>query len=151
MEAFSWAFHKFIMHGPLWFIHKTHHLPSKSALEANDVFSLFFGSIAASFIFFGLRANTIWLAGLGFGITTYGLVYFVLHDMGVHNRIKNNYLSRATFFSRIKRAHKIHHKSFERIPSSSFGLLVVAPSVFQSGANDRPNSSSTHSTPNAQV
>ena len=142
MEGFSWAFHKYIMHGPLWHIHKSHHLPSNGPLEANDIFSLCFGSIAAALIFFGFRSANFPMAGFGLGITAYGMVYFVLHDLGVHNRIKNSFLSRATFFARIKRAHKIHHKSLSKMPSSSFGLLFVAPSVFKTKAAPQPGSSS---------
>ena len=29
MELFSWVIHKFIMHGPLWKIHQSHHIHTK--------------------------------------------------------------------------------------------------------------------------
>jgi len=131
MEAFSWAFHKYVMHGILWGIHKTHHLPHKGFLELNDIFSLCFGSFAIFCIVYGLEKHNMPLAGLGFGITIYGGVYFIVHDIAIHNRLRSVFLSRWAWVGRIRRAHKIHHKSLLRAPSKSFGLLFVHPSVFK--------------------
>jgi len=37
MEIISWILHKYLFHGPLWFIHKTHHARTlHSTLELND-------------------------------------------------------------------------------------------------------------------
>lgn len=41
MELSGWFIHKYVMHGPLWMIHKTHHQHSKSFFEWNDLFSLY--------------------------------------------------------------------------------------------------------------
>ena len=46
MECISWAMHKFLFHGPLWFIHKSHHQERGGFFEWNDVFSLLFGAAA---------------------------------------------------------------------------------------------------------
>jgi beta-carotene 3-hydroxylase len=138
MEIFSWVFHKYVMHGLLWFIHKTHHIPQKGAFELNDCFSLLFGALATLSIVYGLESKNYALAGVGFGVTSYGLVYFVLHDVAIHNRIKNKMLSRLPLFDRIRRAHKIHHKSIQRRPSRSFGLLFVRKSVFHSNLGENP-------------
>ncbi len=132
MEAFSWAFHKYVMHGPLWHIHKTHHQHSKSFFEWNDVFSLIFGGSAALAIYLGLASGNYALAGVGLGVTAYGMVYFVLHDVAIHNRIKSRFWSRLPLFGRIRRAHKIHHRYLAKQPSRSFGLLFVRKSVFES-------------------
>lgn len=130
MEAFSWAFHKYVMHGPLWSIHQTHHLPQKGFFELNDVFSLLFGLTAAVAIYVGLDTGNNVMAGAGFGVTAYGMVYFVLHDVAVHGRIKSRYLSRLPWIATIRRAHKIHHKYLEKNPGRSYGLLFVKRSVF---------------------
>ena len=135
MEAFSWAFHKYIMHGPLWFVHKTHHLPHKGAFELNDFFSLVFGLIAIALIIAGLHYGNGLSLGMGTGITLYGVVYFVLHDVAIHNRIKATRLSKSEFFRRIRMAHKIHHKHLGAKPSRSFGLLFVRESIFEGGKN----------------
>lgn len=130
MEAFSWAFHKYVMHGPLWSIHQTHHIPQKGFFELNDIFSLLFGLAAAAAIYFGLDTGNDIMAGMGFGVTGYGLVYFILHDVAVHGRIRSRYLSRLAWLSTIRRAHKIHHKYLQKNPGRSYGLLFVKHSVF---------------------
>lgn len=46
IELFSIFFHKYVLHGPLWFIHKTHHKPQAKGLEWNDLVSLSFAIVA---------------------------------------------------------------------------------------------------------
>ena len=89
MELFSWAFHKYIMHGVLWGIHKTHHTKTEGYFEWNDLFSLTFGAIATLLMFLGMEAfdYRFWI---GLGITVYGFVYFFLHDVFIHRRLKWN-------------------------------------------------------------
>jgi beta-carotene 3-hydroxylase len=130
MEAISWVVHKYIMHGFLWSIHKTHHEPENHIFEKNDIFSLFFGGVAILLIYLGseLKDYRFWI---GIGITLYGFTYFILHDLLIHKRIKvfkkfnNNYL-RA-----ISKAHRDHHKAKDRKSSSSFGLLLVPKKYFK--------------------
>lgn len=123
MEALSWIIHKYLFHGPLWFIHKTHHLPHKSYFEFNDIFSLGFGLLAMGLIWHGHQnlGYTFWI---GIGISVYGIIYFVFHDCFIHGRIKP-FKSRNLYLWAIKRAHKIHHKSIQKNPSTFFGLLWV--------------------------
>ena len=131
MEAFSWAFHKYLMHGVLWHIHQTHHRPGKGFFELNDLFSLMFGTGAALAIYFGLATGQLALAGVGMGVTGYGLTYFVLHDIAIHGRLPNRYWQRLPAIARIRRAHKIHHKQLAKDNSRAFGLLFVSDSVFE--------------------
>lgn len=62
MEFSGWFIHKYLMHGILWKIHKTHHTHTKGFLERNDLFSLLFASVAIVLIFWGLMGGII-----GFG------------------------------------------------------------------------------------
>lgn len=130
MEFFSWFIHKYIMHGWLWSIHKTHHTKTNGFFELNDVFSLIFGSIAMILIIFGL-ADLDYRFWLGIGITVYGFSYFVLHDIFIHRRLK--FLKRPTnsFLNAISKAHRDHHKSRERDGSVSFGLLIVPKKYYK--------------------
>jgi beta-carotene 3-hydroxylase len=77
MEFSGWFIHKYVMHGPLWMIHKTHHQHSKSFFEWNDLFSLLFGSIAVLLIFLGVETldYRFWM---GIGISLYGALYIDL-------------------------------------------------------------------------
>ncbi|MVN23329.1 fatty acid hydroxylase [Mucilaginibacter sp. HMF7410] len=129
MEIISWAMHKYLFHGPLWFIHKTHHQERHGFFELNDVFSLFFGLIAVGLMWFDreTRNYPFWI---GAGISVYGIIYFIFHDWFIHNRFKAFRLNNR-YFSGIKRAHKIHHKSTQKNPSEEFGLLVASKKYFK--------------------
>lgn len=123
MEATSWCIHKYLFHGPLWFIHKTHHQPHSGFFELNDIFSLGFAITAMVLMWYGHQklSFSFWV---GTGITFYGLIYFVFHDCFIHNRIRA-FKSNNMYLWAIKRAHKIHHKSLQKKPATFFGLLWV--------------------------
>lgn len=129
----AWFIHKYIMHGFLWSIHKTHHQKSrkKSFLEWNDVFFLFYAFIGMGLIINGIATyNYAFFTGLG--ITCYGLTYLIVHDVFVHRRLKwfssnssNNYLKA------VKKAHQMHHRQTGKDDSEAFGLLWVNSKYYQ--------------------
>jgi beta-carotene 3-hydroxylase len=123
MEAISWAMHKYLFHGPLWFIHKTHHQQKHGWFELNDLFSMLFAAIALGLMWLGhLKLDSrFWI---GAGISTYGIIYFIFHDWFIHNRFKS-FKTNNKYLLKIRRAHKIHHKSMERDNAEEFGLLVT--------------------------
>ena len=59
MEWVAWAMHRYLMHGPLWFIHRSHHEPQDGWFELNDTFGLFFSSLSMVMIYFGLRGYPV--------------------------------------------------------------------------------------------
>ncbi len=123
MEAFSWAIHKYLFHGPLWFIHKTHHGHNKGRFELNDLFSILFASIAL-YLMWIARETLDYRFWIGAGISTYGTIYFIFHDWFIHNRFKA-FKTHNRYLLTIRRAHKIHHKSTQKSPSEEFGLLYT--------------------------
>jgi len=125
MEGVAWFTHKYIMHGFLWSWHKSHHEPRHGMFEKNDLFALVFGSIAAIFIIVG-SYNLDWRFFLGIGISLYGLAYFLVHDVFVHQRIKLFRNTRSTYFSAMRFAHKIHHKNTGKHGAEAFGFLFVS-------------------------
>ncbi len=129
MEAFSWFIHKYLFHGPLWFIHKTHHQQRHGWFELNDIFSIGFAVLSLWLMWQGRNTYN---AGffIGLGITIYGLIYFVFHDWFIHNRFKA-FKTTNSYLLSIRRAHKIHHKSTEKLPSEEFGLLVASKKYFK--------------------
>ena len=129
MEAFSWAIHKYLFHGPLWFIHKTHHQHKHGWLELNDIFSILFASIALYLMWLG-NDQLDYRFWIGAGISTYGTIYFIFHDWFIHNRIKA-FRTTNRYLLGIRRAHKIHHKSMLKKPSEEFGLLVASRKWFK--------------------
>jgi beta-carotene 3-hydroxylase len=130
MEVFGWAIHKYLMHGPLWSIHKTHHQPSKYFFELNDLFSLLFGNIAVGLIVLGVEQldYRFWM---GAGISLYGILYFFLHDVLIHKRVKWFERPKNAFLKGIFRAHQAHHRTNEKEDAVSFGLFVVPKEYFK--------------------
>ncbi|SDM74496.1 beta-carotene 3-hydroxylase [Daejeonella rubra] len=135
MEAFSWFMHKYLFHGPLWFIHRSHHQHRSGWFEFNDIFSLLFAAISLYLIWMG-RTDLDVKFWIGVGITVYGIIYFIFHDWFIHNRLKS-FKTSNSYLLGIRRAHKIHHKSTERDHSEEFGLLLASKKYF----NQSPKSS----------
>jgi beta-carotene 3-hydroxylase len=130
MEFSGWFIHKYIMHGPLWNIHKTHHEPSKSFFELNDLFSLLFGSIAVALILLGVD-NLDYRFWIGIGISLYGVLYFIIHDVLVHRRAKWFDRPKNSFLLGIFRAHQAHHATNKKHDAVSFGLFIVPKKYFK--------------------
>jgi len=127
MEIISWTLHKYLFHGPLWFIHKTHHDRTvHSTFELNDIFSLIFTLISIRLIWIGwFRPSSVHL-GIGLGITLYGLIYFIIHDGLIHQRY-NLWFNKPSnvYLKQIQRAHQRHHIHPNKIPSEEFGLFYL--------------------------
>ena len=125
MEFMAWFTHKYVMHGFLWSLHADHHKKDhESWFERNDTFFIFYAVV--SMTFFYLWQNEILDIGLaiGLGIFAYGLTYFLVHDIFIHQRFKlfrnaNNKYARA-----LRRAHKMHHKHLGKDKGECFGMLL---------------------------
>jgi beta-carotene 3-hydroxylase len=130
MELFSWFMHKYIMHGPLWFLHKSHHVHGESFFEWNDVFPVFFASASVTLMALGW-AELDYRFWIGLGITLYGMIYFLIHDIIVHRRVKWFNNPKSGYFKALIRAHKMHHKHLQRRGGESFGLLWIARKYFK--------------------
>lgn len=134
MEFVAWFAHKFVMHGFLWNWHEDHHKPHYKGgnfFEKNDRFFLVFAIPSALFYILGSATPHLWLFFVGIGISIYGLIYFLIHDVYIHRRFKwfnqlDNRYSRA-----ILRAHGAHHARQTKEDCESFGLLVVDPKFFK--------------------
>ena len=127
MEFVAWATHKFVMHGFLWRLHKDHHQRDHDhVLERNDSFFLLF-AIPSMFLFLigssrGLDTPWSWI---GLGILVYGIAYFLVHEVFIHQRIKRLRTSNNAYFIALRRAHKMHHKHLGKEEGECFGMLVV--------------------------
>jgi beta-carotene 3-hydroxylase len=140
MEAVAWFTHKFIMHGPLWSLHKDHHKKeSYGFFEHNDFFFLIFALPGIACLFFGMRQDYNFLFWIGLGITFYGFAYFLVHDVFIHQRLKIFRNSNNAYFTAIRRAHKIHHKHINKEDGECFGMLWVPLRYFRSQKN-KPSS-----------
>ncbi|WP_316851436.1 sterol desaturase family protein [Pedobacter agri] len=130
MECLSWFIHKYLFHGPLWFMHKSHHQKSHSFFEWNDLFAILFAGLSLYLMYID-RDNFGFRFFIGLGITLYGLIYFIVHDWFVHRRFKT-FKSNNTYLKAVRKAHKIHHKNQGKERSKAFGLLFVRKDILNS-------------------
>lgn len=134
MEFVAWAAHKYLMHGMLWNWHEDHHRPhhhKDGFFEKNDRFFLVFAIPSALSYIIGSATPHFWLFFVGVGISIYGLVYFLIHDVYIHQRFKW-FRQLDTRYSRaILRAHGRHHAKQTKADCESFGLLIVHPRFFR--------------------
>ena len=132
MEFMAWFSHKYIMHGFLWCLHEDHHHKTHDSwFEHNDAFFVIYAIISMTFfLLWNYGILEIGLA-IGLGILAYGIAYFTVHDIFIHQRFKlfrnaNNRYARA-----VRRAHKMHHKHLGKDHGECFGMLVVPWKYFK--------------------
>ncbi|MCB0644239.1 MAG: fatty acid hydroxylase, partial [Phaeodactylibacter sp.] len=65
------------------------------------------------------------------GISIYGLIYFLIHDVYIHRRFKWFRQLDSTYSRAILRAHGAHHAKQSKEKCESFGLLWVHPKYFK--------------------
>lgn len=132
MEVIAWLSHKYVMHGFLWNLHKDHHDHSTPPpLEKNDAFALIFAIPSWLFIMYGIMGGWNYKFYIGTGILLYGLAYFFIHEIVIHQRIKWFTKSENNYIKAIRRAHKIHHKHLEKKHGENFGMLIVSLKYFK--------------------
>jgi len=131
MEGVAWLTHKYVMHGFLWVLHKDHHVHEPGFFERNDAFFLIFAIPGSLLTIFGtFNPNDVMLM-IGLGITLYGLCYFLVHDIFIHQRIKVLKRSNNNYLRAIRKAHKVHHKHLTKEHGECFGMLLVPFKYFR--------------------
>lgn len=124
MEIISYVVHRFIFHGLLWEIHRTHHEPNHGLFELNDLFSLFFAGVSVYLMYIGrLSPLSSALFAIGTGIAVYGILYFVIHDLFAHKRFMP-FKSDSRIMRLIRYAHQRHHQSIEKEGQEPYGLFL---------------------------
>ena len=134
MEFVAWFAHKYIMHGFLWDWHEDHHKPHHEKdgfFEKNDLFFLVFAIPSMTCYIIGSVTPHFWVLFIGIGISIYGLIYFLIHDVYIHQRFKWFRQLDSKYSRAILRAHGAHHAKREKEDGESFGLLIVNPKYFK--------------------
>jgi len=132
MEMVTWLTHKYVMHGFLWYLHKDHHQPKyQHIFEKNDTFFVIFAIPSITLFYFGVTPNLNYLFFIGLGIFFYGLAYFFIHDILIHQRIKWFKRTNVGYFKGLRKAHKIHHKYLDKEDGECFGMLLVPKKYFK--------------------
>lgn len=125
MECITWCTHKFVMHGFLWYLHRDHHQESEGFFEKNDAFFLIFAIPSMLLMLFGKFNDFDYRFFIGLGIAAYGLAYFLVHDIFIHQRFKFLRNSENWYLRGLRRAHKMHHKHLGKEHGECFGMLFV--------------------------
>jgi beta-carotene 3-hydroxylase len=126
MEFVAFAVHKYLMHGPGWAWHRSHHEPGGGWFEKNDLYAVLFAGL--SLLFFSVAAYA-WppLWWVGFGMAVYGVLYTFVHDGLVHRRFPFAGSPRSGYLKRLVQAHRLHHAVKEQDGAVSFGFLYAPP------------------------
>ena len=128
MEVFAYVVHRWVMHGPGWFLHESHHRPRTGNWELNDWYFVIFAMPSIVLLVLGTSGTTgDWATWVGAGIAGYGAIYFIFHDVIVHKRIAHRYVARSTYMKRIVQAHRLHHATTSKHGSVSFGFIWAPP------------------------
>ncbi|WP_439534170.1 sterol desaturase family protein [Polymorphobacter sp.] len=127
MEVIAILSHKYVMHGFLWSLHKSHHEPRTGMFERNDWFGVAGAVPSIILLAAGLHFDMPMLTAIGAGITAYGAIYFFLHDILVHRRIKHRWNPQWGYMKRVVQAHRLHHVVETKEGTVSFGFIYAPP------------------------
>lgn len=131
MEAVTYLVHRFVMHGALRKLHRSHHRNAAAAFakktpEPNDVFPLAFSVVVIAGISIGFNmSGAAWLLPVLVGVSVYGVVYTVIHDGIIHGRIRWMKHVRSNWTTSLDEAHREHH----RTNGEPYGMLLPSLSL----------------------
>ncbi|MGB3590372.1 MAG: beta-carotene hydroxylase [Nonlabens sp.] len=132
MEFNAWFIHKYVMHGFLWNLHEDHHFKKHDSwFEKNDLFFVFFATISITAKVLHSHLDLWWLLPISAGILAYGIAYFIVHDIFIHQRFKWLRKANNRYARGVRRAHKMHHKHLGKEHGENFGMLVVPFKYFK--------------------
>jgi beta-carotene 3-hydroxylase len=124
MEGVAYVAHRWVMHGPGWFLHESHHRARTGLWELNDLYAVIFALPSISLFWWGIGlGHGALYAWVGGGIAAYGAIYFGFHDVIVHRRIGTRYIPKSAYMKRIIQAHRLHHVVETKGGTVSFGFL----------------------------
>ena len=128
MELFAYAMHRWVMHGPGWFLHASHHRVRHGPFEWNDLYAAIFAVPSIVMLWLGVNGGWGgWAVAVGAGIAGYGAIYFGFHDWIVHRRLPHRIVPKSAYFKRIVQAHRLHHVVESKHGTVSFGFLWAPP------------------------
>jgi len=120
------------MHGFLWYLHADHHQPKYAHIfERNDLFFVIFAIPSILLFYFGASAGFDYRFFIGLGIFGYGLSYFIVHDIIIHQRFKLFQNTKNKYLIALRKGHKVHHKKLGKEHGECFGMLFVPIKYFK--------------------
>ncbi|MBD3724947.1 MAG: carotene hydroxylase, partial [Flavobacteriaceae bacterium] len=80
--------------------------------------------------YFGLEPELNFKFFIGLGILLYGIAYFLVHDVLIHQRFKWFKHTKNKYLIGLRKAHKVHHKHLGKEHGECFGMLFVPKKYF---------------------
>ncbi len=127
-EYLTYLLHKHVMHGFGWVWHDSHHQNPGGGIEKNDYYAVCFAIIAMGLFYLStFEKNGLWILSIAIGLTAYGVLYFLVHDVLIHRRWPNALYRKiqSPYIKRLIRAHAIHHKLKTKHGNEAFGFLYA--------------------------
>ena len=125
MEGAVTLIHKYVMQGFGWGWHRSHTCRAARLVEKNDLYAIVFAAATIGlFALDDMHAPFWWIA---FGVTLYGMVYGLMHDVLIHKRLAHRWRPRNRYLKRLMTAHYLRHATRERKGGISFGFLYAPP------------------------
>lgn len=94
-------------------------------------FFIIFALPAFTMMYYGYLENYNFIFFIGLGVSIYGMSYFFVHDIFIHQRIRFLRDTKNPYLLAIRRAHKQHHKYTDKYPGECFGFLWVPVKFFK--------------------
>jgi beta-carotene 3-hydroxylase len=121
MEPAAALAHRGLMHGPGWPWHRSHHRQPGGPPQANDLYPLVFAAATVLAMAIGAAVPRLGpLLAAGAGVTAYGVLYLVVHDLYVHERLGPLPGRGSRYVRWVAGAHALHH----RTGREPYGFLV---------------------------
>jgi beta-carotene 3-hydroxylase len=113
-------------------LHQDHHQPRyDSVFEKNDSFFVIFAIPSALAFYNGLTPSLSYLFFIGLGILLYGIAYFIVHDVIIHQRFKWFKRVQSPYLQALRKGHKVHHKTMGKNGGECYGMLIVPMKYFR--------------------
>ena len=110
MEPVTYAAHRWVMHGIGERLHRSHHRPGSKGWETNDLYPVMFAAVVLVGLAVGFNVDG-WsdLVAVGVGVTAYGAVYGLVHDVYIHRRLRRWRPRTNRVGDHLAEAHRVHH------------------------------------------
>ena len=96
------------------------HVISKASIF---IFFIIFAALSVALFNFGVKGVLNYNFFMGLGIMFYGLCYFMIHDVLIHQRFKWFKHTNNKDLIGLLKAHKVHHKHVGKQHGECYGML----------------------------
>ena len=126
-EFIAWVSHKICDARLFVTWHKSHHSVHVHKLRFNDLLVAVFGVPFIGLIYYAtLVFYNPYVIAVGSGIFSYGLFYFIFHDVIVHQRIKWRPRRLEKYLQRPMNVHYTHRRKHTRKGCEALGFLIAS-------------------------